>query len=133
MIQAYGAGILSSYGELDRALRTDLVSHRPFDIWECIRTPYRYDRMQKQYFVIDSFHELFSIFEQFDLIRMFEEAKEIDENTPQPKKRVDKKPLRLTPKSKYTDEQIEAAKRAIKLADEILDILDEFKKKNEIK
>jgi phenylalanine-4-hydroxylase len=33
MIQAYGAGILSSYGELDRALRADLVSHRPFDIW----------------------------------------------------------------------------------------------------
>ena len=50
----YGGGILSSPGETRRSLRSDLVEHRPFDLLEVLRTPYRIDVMQPIYFEIES-------------------------------------------------------------------------------
>ena len=56
-IKAYGAGLLSSYGELAYAF-SDEVERRPFDLDEVINTPYDYSEMQPVLFVIPSYAEL---------------------------------------------------------------------------
>lgn len=57
-LRAYGAGILSSAGEL----RYSVSSHEPqrigFDLVRIMRTRYRIDSYQPTYFVIDSFAQL---------------------------------------------------------------------------
>jgi len=57
-LRAYGAGILSSAGEL----RYSLTSHQPqrlgFDLTRIMRTRYKIDSYQASYFVIDSFRQL---------------------------------------------------------------------------
>lgn len=58
-LKVYGAGIASSYGETNFALDGEVTLHR-FDPDVVIRTPFYTDRIQNQYFVIDSFDELFS-------------------------------------------------------------------------
>jgi len=59
-LRAYGAGILSSAGEL----RHSIVSAEPqriaFDLKRLMRTKYRIDSYQASYFVIDSFDQLFA-------------------------------------------------------------------------
>lgn len=72
-MKIYGAGILSSHGETIRSLDSSIVKHAHFDILTCARTPYRYDTMQSEYFYIESFDELFSLFDQ-DLIDIFDRA-----------------------------------------------------------
>ena len=52
--KAYGAGLLSSYGELENAF-TDNVERRPFDLKEVISTPYDYSDMQPLLYVIPSY------------------------------------------------------------------------------
>ena len=58
-LRAYGAGILSSAGEL----RHSVTSHGPvrvaFDLQRLMRSRYRIDTFQAGYFVIDSFQQLF--------------------------------------------------------------------------
>lgn len=56
-IKAYGAGLLSSFGELEHAF-SDKVERRPFDLEEVINTPYDYSDMQPLLFVIPSYAEL---------------------------------------------------------------------------
>lgn len=56
-IKAYGAGLLSSYGELVNAF-SDNVERRPFDLDEVISTPYDYSDMQPILYVIPSYAEL---------------------------------------------------------------------------
>lgn len=56
-IKAYGAGLLSSFGELEHAF-SDQVERRPFDLEEVINTPYDYSEMQPLLFVIPSYAEL---------------------------------------------------------------------------
>ena len=56
-IKAYGAGLLSSYGELEHAF-TDKVERRPFDLEQVINTPYDYSDMQPILYVISSYAEL---------------------------------------------------------------------------
>jgi phenylalanine-4-hydroxylase len=53
-IRAYGAGLLSSFGELSHAF-TPEVEHRPFNMDEVVSTPYNYSSMQPLLFVIPSF------------------------------------------------------------------------------
>ncbi len=53
-VRAYGAGLLSSFGELKNAF-TSNVEHRPFNIEEVALTPYKYSDMQPLLFVIPSF------------------------------------------------------------------------------
>jgi phenylalanine-4-hydroxylase len=58
-LRAYGAGILSSPGELRYAVESDEPRRVPLDI-ECVmRTRYKIDSFQQVYFVIESFRELF--------------------------------------------------------------------------
>ncbi|HSK73184.1 MAG TPA: hypothetical protein VK892_15910, partial [Pyrinomonadaceae bacterium] len=56
-IKAFGAGLLSSYGELEHAFG-DEVERRPFDLEQVINTPYDYSDMQPILYVIPSYSEL---------------------------------------------------------------------------
>jgi len=56
-IKAYGAGLLSSFGELEHAF-TDNVERRPFDLEQVINTTYDYSDMQPVLYVIPSYAEL---------------------------------------------------------------------------
>ena len=58
-IRAYGAGILSSGGELQYSVRSPEPQRLPLDIERVMRTRYKIDSYQQTYFVIESFQELF--------------------------------------------------------------------------
>lgn len=52
--KAFGAGLMSSFGELENAF-TDNVERRPFDLEQVIDTPYSYSDMQPILYVIPSY------------------------------------------------------------------------------
>lgn len=56
-IKAYGAGLLSSYGELEHAF-SEKVERRPFDLEQVINHDYTYSDMQPVLYVIPSYAEL---------------------------------------------------------------------------
>ncbi|MEP6705271.1 MAG: phenylalanine 4-monooxygenase, partial [Acidobacteriota bacterium] len=56
-VKAYGAGLLSSFGELEHAF-SDEVERRPFDLEQVINTSYDYSDMQPILYVIPSYSEL---------------------------------------------------------------------------
>ncbi len=56
-IKAYGAGLLSSFGELEHAF-SDNVERRPFNLEQVINTSYDYSDMQPILYVIPSYAEL---------------------------------------------------------------------------
>lgn len=56
-IKAYGAGLLSSIGELEHAF-SDNVERRPFDLEQVINHEYTYSDMQPVLYVIPSYAEL---------------------------------------------------------------------------
>jgi phenylalanine-4-hydroxylase len=58
-LRAYGAGILSSGGELQYSVRSPEPRRLPLDIERVMRTRYKIDSYQQTYFVIESFQELF--------------------------------------------------------------------------
>jgi phenylalanine-4-hydroxylase len=57
-VRAYGAGLLSSGGELAYCVEDPRPRRRPFELERILRTDYRIDRYQDCYFVIDSFDQL---------------------------------------------------------------------------
>ena len=58
-LRAYGAGILSSAGELRHSVTSLQPRRVAFDLQRLMRTRYRIDTFQQTYFVIDSFEQLF--------------------------------------------------------------------------
>ncbi|HSH90423.1 MAG TPA: phenylalanine 4-monooxygenase [Ramlibacter sp.] len=58
-LRAYGAGILSSPGELRHAIESPEPRRLPLEIERVMRTRYKIDSYQQTYFVIESFQELF--------------------------------------------------------------------------
>lgn len=60
-LRAYGAGILSSSGELAHAVRSAEPNRFALDLLRCMRTRYKIDSYQQTYFVIDSFQQLFDM------------------------------------------------------------------------
>ena len=58
-LRAYGAGILSSAGELRHSVRSPEPRRVAFDLQRLMRTRYRIDSYQATYFVIDAFQQLF--------------------------------------------------------------------------
>ncbi len=56
-IKAYGAGLLSSFGELEHAF-SDKVERRPFNLEQVIKHEYTYSDMQPVLYVIPSYGEL---------------------------------------------------------------------------
>ena len=57
-VRAYGAGMLSSGGELAYCIDDPRPLRLPFDLERAMRTGYQIDRYQEKYFVIDSFEQL---------------------------------------------------------------------------
>ncbi|WP_030540592.1 phenylalanine 4-monooxygenase [Sphingobium sp. DC-2] len=57
-LKLYGAGIVSSYGESLFALDDPSPNRIAFDLERVMRTRYRIDNYQQNYFVIDSFEDL---------------------------------------------------------------------------
>jgi len=57
-LKLYGAGIVSSYGESEFALDDPSPNRIGFDLKRVMRTRYRIDDYQQNYFVIDSFDDL---------------------------------------------------------------------------
>ena len=60
-LRAYGAGILSSRGELQYAVNSPEPQRLPLDPVRTMRTRYKIDSYQQTYFVIDSFQQLFDM------------------------------------------------------------------------
>ena len=57
-VKIYGAGVLSSSGETKYSLSNE-PNHFEYDIDKILDTPYRKDNMQKDYFIIDSYEQLY--------------------------------------------------------------------------
>ncbi|MBC7797190.1 MAG: phenylalanine 4-monooxygenase [Pyrinomonadaceae bacterium] len=62
--KAFGAGLLSSFGELENAF-TDNVEKRPFDLQTVINTTYSYSDMQPILYVIPSYSYLKDVTRQY--------------------------------------------------------------------
>lgn len=59
-LRAYGAGLLSSGGELDYCIHSATPHRLRFDVERVMRTGYKIDSYQQTYFVIDDFAQLFA-------------------------------------------------------------------------
>ncbi|MDO1444691.1 phenylalanine 4-monooxygenase [Rhodocytophaga aerolata] len=59
-LRIYGAGILSSTGETNYSLESNIPKRVPYQVKEIIDTPYIKDKYQEKYFVIDSYEQLFN-------------------------------------------------------------------------
>jgi len=75
-LRVYGAGILSSPGEIDHALSHPAPLRIGFDLRRVLRTVYEIDDFQKGYFVIDSFAQLFEQTAQ-DFTPIYEEVRRL--------------------------------------------------------
>ncbi len=62
-LRAYGAGILSSSGELEYSVNSPEPQRLPLQLERTMRTRYKIDTYQQTYFVIDSFEQLFAMTE----------------------------------------------------------------------
>lgn len=60
-LRAYGAGILSSSGELAYSAQSPEPQRIPLQLERTMRTRYKIDTYQQTYFVIDSFEQLFEM------------------------------------------------------------------------
>lgn len=60
-LRAYGAGILSSSGELAYSVQSPEPQRLPLELARTMRTRYQIDTYQQTYFVIDSFEQLFDM------------------------------------------------------------------------
>jgi len=79
--RSYGAGIVSSPGELSYAMESDVPQRKPFDVLDVLRTPYRIDIYQPVYFTLDSFDTLFEL-AQMDLIPLVKQARKMGMHAP---------------------------------------------------
>ena len=77
-IRAYGAGILSSSGELAYSVKSQEPQRIALDLLRAMRTRYKIDTFQQTYFVIDSFKELFDLTSP-DFTPLYEELKGLSE------------------------------------------------------
>ncbi|RWQ62812.1 phenylalanine 4-monooxygenase [Mesorhizobium sp.] len=57
-LKAFGAGLMSSFAELQFAIESKDAHHVPFDLETVMRTSYEIDKFQRAYFVLPSFDVL---------------------------------------------------------------------------
>jgi phenylalanine-4-hydroxylase len=59
--KAYGGGILSSKSEVIYSVESDIPERHILDPMVALRTPFRIDVLQPEYFVIESYDDLFEL------------------------------------------------------------------------
>ncbi|PWQ92584.1 phenylalanine 4-monooxygenase [Leucothrix pacifica] len=79
--KALGAGLISSFSELQSSVESDTPIRKPFDLMEVLRTPYRIDIHQPVYYVLESLDQLLELGKQ-DLLGAIEEAKKLGLHAP---------------------------------------------------
>jgi phenylalanine-4-hydroxylase len=72
-LRLFGAGIVSSNGESEYALDSAEPLRIGFDVRRTMRTEYRIDSFQKNYFVIESFEDLVRLTADADFTDLYEE------------------------------------------------------------
>ena len=72
-LRLYGAGIASSFGEAQFALDDPSPNRLGFDLRRLMRTRYRIDDYQQNYFVIDSFEQLLRVTQDTDFAPIYAE------------------------------------------------------------
>lgn len=77
-LRAYGAGILSSSGELRHSVTSARPQRIALELLRCMRTRYKIDDYQSTYFVIDSFDVLFKMTEP-DFAPLYEAVRSLGE------------------------------------------------------
>lgn len=80
-LRAYGGGILSSIKETPYCIESDAPLRALFDPVAAFRTPYRIDRLQCIYFVINNYQMLYNFVEQ-DMAFFLQRAKDLGEFPP---------------------------------------------------
>jgi phenylalanine-4-hydroxylase len=76
-LRIYGSGIVSSFAESRFALDDPSPNRIAFDIARVMRTEYRIDDFQQNYFVIPSFDELLRLTVETDFAPLYEALKEL--------------------------------------------------------
>ncbi len=66
-LKAFGAGLMSSFTELQFAIEGEDAHHVPFDLETVMRTGYEIDKFQRAYFVLPSFDVLRDAFQNADM------------------------------------------------------------------
>src|SRR5208282_1657987 len=75
----YGAGIVSSRTETIFALEGPSPNRLGFNLKRVLRTPYRIDDFQQNYFVIDSLQSLLDVTVQTDFAPLYHELENLPE------------------------------------------------------
>src|SRR3569623_1521103 len=78
-LRIYGSGIVSSYSESQFALEDASPNRIGFDLARVMRTEYRIDDFQQNYFVIPSFDELLRVTVETDFVLLYEQLKAQDD------------------------------------------------------
>jgi phenylalanine-4-hydroxylase len=78
-LRIYGAGIVSSYGESIFALDDPSPNRIGFDLERVMRTRYRIDDYQQNYFVIDSLEELLRVTVETDFAPLYARLAALDD------------------------------------------------------
>lgn len=79
--KVYGGGILSSYEETIYAASSDIPMRKPLDFLEAMRTPYRFDEIQKLYFYIENMEQLYK-FQEIDFTQLLKQTSELGDLPP---------------------------------------------------
>ena len=74
-LRIYGSGIVSSFAESQFALDSDSPNRLGFDLARVMRTEYRIDDFQQNYFVIDSFDDLLRATVETDFAPLYDRLK----------------------------------------------------------
>ena len=80
-LRIYGGGILSSINETVYSVESSLPQRCLFDPLVAFRTPYRIDELQKVYFVIHDYQQLYDIVKS-DLAQLMHKARQLGEFPP---------------------------------------------------
>ena len=76
-LRIYGSGIVSSFAESKFALDDPSPNRIAFDIARVMRTEYRIDDFQQNYFVVPSFDELLRVTVESDFAPLYERLKQL--------------------------------------------------------
>ncbi len=83
-LRIYGAGILSSFGESHYALESARPRRIGFDLGQVMRTQYRTDAFQQNYFVVDRFEDVLKLLQRGDFGALYAELDAVPDLAPEP-------------------------------------------------